>query len=118
MSTQLAAPAHRPNRRLTTRQREFAKEYVSNGFNARKAAITVGYNKKAAVEQGSENLSKPHIRQLVDAARAAISVVKGGARPAPRSMSEKTERELKMARLIIGNDAPDNMRQIRNEPSV
>ena len=70
MSTQLAAPAHRPNRRLTTRQREFAKEYVSNGFNARKAAITVGYSKKAAVEQGSENLSKPHIRQLVDAALA------------------------------------------------
>ena len=49
----LAVPNQKPKRRLTTRQREFVKEYVSNGFNARKATLTSGYSKNAAVEQGS-----------------------------------------------------------------
>lgn len=67
MPTQLAAPAHRPNRRLTTRQREFAKKYVSNGFNGAKAAIAAGYSEKIAREVGSVNLTKCNIRQLIDA---------------------------------------------------
>ena len=67
MPTQLAVQNQKPKRRLTTRQREFAKEYVSNGFNGSKAAIAAGYSEKIAREVGSVNLTKCNIRKLVDA---------------------------------------------------
>ena len=67
MPTQLIAPAPKPKRRLTTRQREFVKEYVSNGFNGAKAAIAAGYSEKIAREVGSVNLTKCNIRKLIDA---------------------------------------------------
>lgn len=51
--------------RLTIKQQRFADEYIISG-NATEAAIKAGYAKKAAYQQGAENLKKPHIREYID----------------------------------------------------
>lgn len=47
--------------RLTQKQRVFVLEYLRNGFNATRAALTAGYKKDSARQTASENLSKPDI---------------------------------------------------------
>lgn len=51
--------------KLTIKQQRFANEYIISG-NATEAAIKAGYAKKAAYQQGAENLKKPHIREYID----------------------------------------------------
>ena len=51
--------------KLTIKQQRFADEYIISG-NATEAAIVAGYAKKAAYQQGAENLKKPHIREYID----------------------------------------------------
>lgn len=50
---------------LTPKQQAFADYYVQLG-NATEAAIKAGYSKKTARQVGSENLSKPYIKQYID----------------------------------------------------
>ena len=50
---------------LTAKQQAFCEQYVANGFNATKAAVSAGYSEKTAQEIGSENLSKPIIAEYV-----------------------------------------------------
>lgn len=57
---------------LTPKQQRFVEEYLVD-LNATQAAIRAGYSQKTAQEIGSENLSKPIIRQAVEAAVAARS---------------------------------------------
>jgi len=47
--------------KLTNKQKQFIKYYLSNGFNATQAAISAGHSKKTAKEIGCENLTKPNI---------------------------------------------------------
>jgi len=54
------------NDELTTKQRIFCKAYLSNGFNATQAAITAGYSENCAQEIGSENLTKPLIKEFIE----------------------------------------------------
>lgn len=49
----------------TEKQRRFADEYLISG-NATQAAISAGYSKRTAKSVGSENLTKPDIRQYID----------------------------------------------------
>lgn len=51
--------------KLTIKQQRFADEYIISG-NATDAAIKAGYAKRAAYQQGAENLKKPHIREYID----------------------------------------------------
>lgn len=51
--------------KLTIKQQRFADEYIISG-NATEAAMKAGYAKKAAYQQGAENLKKPHIREYID----------------------------------------------------
>ena len=51
--------------KLTIKQQRFSDEYIISG-NATEAAIKAGYAKKAAYQQGAENLKKPHIREYID----------------------------------------------------
>lgn len=51
--------------KLTIKQQRFSDEYIISG-NATEAAIKAGYAKKAAYQQGAENLKKPHIRGYID----------------------------------------------------
>lgn len=51
--------------KLTEKQRRFANEYIISG-NATQAAISAGYSKRTAKSVGSENLTKPDIRQYID----------------------------------------------------
>lgn len=51
--------------KLTIKQQRFADEYIISG-NATEAAVMAGYAKKAAYQQGAENLKKPHIRKYID----------------------------------------------------
>ena len=51
--------------KLTEKQRRFSDEYIISG-NATQAAISAGYSKRTAKSVGSENLTKPDIRQYID----------------------------------------------------
>jgi phage terminase small subunit len=56
-----------PPSNLTDKQRAFLIAYLSNGFNATKAALTAGYSEDTARQQGSRLLSNVDIRQEIDA---------------------------------------------------
>ena len=76
-----AADAHLP--RLTTKQRRFIEEYcvarrraganAGTMFNGTKAAIAAGYSPRSAREMASQNMTKPAIRQAIDARMAELS---------------------------------------------
>lgn len=50
---------------LTAKQKRFCEEYLVSG-NATDAAIKAGYSKKTARSVGSENLTKPDIKNYID----------------------------------------------------
>lgn len=60
---------------LTDKQRKFIDAYFSCGLNATEAAREAGYSDKTARSIGSENLTKPDIRQEIDR-RLAESTMK------------------------------------------
>ena len=51
--------------KLTSKQDAFVKEYILNGGNATQAAIKAGYSENTAVKTGSENLTKPDIKEEI-----------------------------------------------------
>ena len=53
--------------KLTPKQQAFCEEYIANGGNATEAAISAGYSPKTAYSIGSENLTKPEIRERIEA---------------------------------------------------
>lgn len=55
--------------KMTDKQRRFCDEYLID-LNATQAAIRAGYSKKTAQQMGTENLSKPVIKEYI-AARMA-----------------------------------------------
>lgn len=50
---------------LTAKQQRFCDEYLID-LNATQAAIRAGYSEKTARQIGTENLSKPSIREYID----------------------------------------------------
>jgi phage terminase small subunit len=54
---------------LTPKQHRFVEQYLLD-LNATRAAIRAGYSRKAARQQGAENLSKPVIKAAIEAAKA------------------------------------------------
>lgn len=50
---------------MTPKQQKFCDEYLISG-NATDAAIKAGYSPKSAKQTGSENLSKPDLKQYID----------------------------------------------------
>lgn len=57
---------------LTSKQDAFVKEYILNGGNATQAAIKAGYSEKTAQKMGSENLSKPLIKDYLEKHRKSL----------------------------------------------
>jgi phage terminase small subunit len=55
----------RKERELNHRQRSFVVEYLQNGGNATKAALSAGYSPKSAYSQGHDLLKKPEIARLL-----------------------------------------------------
>lgn len=53
-------------KKMTAKQKKFADEFIKSG-NATQAAIQAEYSKKTARQSGSENLSKPYIKQYIQA---------------------------------------------------
>jgi phage terminase small subunit len=51
---------------LSIKQRLFVQEYLTNGFNATRAAMAAGYSMRTARQIGAENLTKPYIRAEID----------------------------------------------------
>jgi phage terminase small subunit len=56
--------ARKMARELTPKQKRFIEEYLID-LNATQAAIRAGYSEDTAKEIGYENLTKPHIQQLI-----------------------------------------------------
>jgi phage terminase small subunit len=52
---------------MTPKQTRFVAEYLANGLNATKAAISAGYSEKTAASIGEENLKKPEISAAIKA---------------------------------------------------
>ena len=52
--------------RMTAKQKRFCDEYLID-LNATQAAIRAGYSKKAARQVGNENMSKPYIKNYIEA---------------------------------------------------
>ena len=52
-------------RKLTEKQKAFADYYIEC-LNATQAALKAGYSDNCARQIGSENLSKPHIKEYID----------------------------------------------------
>lgn len=50
---------------LTTKQKKFCEEYLISG-NATDAAIKAGYSTKTARSVGSENLTKPDVKNYIE----------------------------------------------------
>ena len=61
--------------KITIKQQRFADEYIISG-NATEAAIEAGYAKRAAYQQGAENLRKPHIKAYIAERLEAINSAK------------------------------------------
>ena len=55
-----------PNPTLTVKQQRFVKGYLID-LNAAGAARRAGYSRRTARQMGTENLSKPYIRAIIDA---------------------------------------------------
>lgn len=51
-------------KQLTPKQELFCREYLKD-LNATQAAIRAGYSEKTAKETGYENLTKPHVQELI-----------------------------------------------------
>lgn len=54
-----------PLKELTWKQKKFCAEYLSNGNNATKAAISAQYSKHTAYSIGNELLKKPEIKMYM-----------------------------------------------------
>ena len=57
--------------KMTEKQKAFCDYYIETG-NATEAAIRAGYSKRTAKAIGSENLTKPYIKQYIDERLAKI----------------------------------------------
>lgn len=57
--------------KMTEKQKAFCDYYIETG-NATEAAIKAGYSKKTAKVIGSENLTKPYLKQYIDERLAQI----------------------------------------------
>lgn len=55
-----------PPSKLTSKQRAFLDDYLSNGFNATKAALEAGYSKDTAYSQGARLLKNVEIKSAID----------------------------------------------------
>lgn len=51
--------------KLTKKQKAFVQAYKTNGGNSTQAAIDAGYSQKTAYSIGSENLTKPEIKEAL-----------------------------------------------------
>jgi len=59
--------------KMTTNQLRFVEEYTQD-FNATQAAKRAGYSEDSCRQIGSENLSKPYIREAIDARLRLLSL--------------------------------------------
>lgn len=59
---------------LTDKQQVFVTEYLSNGFNATRAAIEAGYSEKTAYSMGARLLKKVEVKEAVQEALEAYAM--------------------------------------------
>lgn len=60
-------------KKLSPKQQAFVEAYCHNGFNATQAAITAGYSKKTANQQGPKLLVNIGITKAIDAFKEKAS---------------------------------------------
>lgn len=53
-------------KKLTSKEEAFIQNYISNGFNGTKAAISAGYSENSSRQIADQNLSKLHISERID----------------------------------------------------
>ena len=60
------------HRKPSLKQIKFAREYVSNGGNATRAAIDAGYSAHTAHVIGPESLEKPSVQELIEEFKSQV----------------------------------------------
>ena len=86
--------------KLTIKQSLFVSAYCSNGFNGAQAAITAGYSEKTAKAIAQENLTKPYLKEAVEAYTSQIAFEH-------RVTADSLMLELEEARVIaLGLESP------------
>lgn len=109
---------------LTDKQKQFCKEYVTD-WNATRAAIASGYSENTAQVIGSENLSKPIIKEYIEYIQedllklCGISVL-GNINVLKEILENKESREtdrikaLEVVNKMLGLNAPEK-REVTNK---
>jgi phage terminase small subunit len=59
-------------KKLTPKQKAFAREYVKDN-NGKEAAIRAGYDEKYAKQQAYENLTKPYLKEVIQEKQAVLA---------------------------------------------
>lgn len=59
------------------RRNDFAREYIRNGRNGTRAAITAGFAPKNADVQAAQLLTDPRVRELIDEMTASAAQISG-----------------------------------------
>ncbi|WP_129600451.1 terminase small subunit [Anaerophilus nitritogenes] len=93
--------------KLTEKQKRFCDYYIETG-NATEAAIRAGYSKSTAKVIGSENLTKPYLKEYIDERNkllesdriADMKEVKEFWTNTMRNVNEETRERLKASELI------------------
>lgn len=100
---------------MTPKQRKFADEYIQSG-NATRSAIKAGYSKKTAYSVGSENLTKPDIKNYISERMNGLSSHNiMDAKEAIETLTSMGRGEIKETVVIA---TPQGVEVVEKEPDI
>ena len=91
--------------KLTDKQKRFCEEYIVD-CNATQAAIRAGYSKLSARQMGTENLSKPSIREYIDELQTKVK------QTAPDKIADASEIEQYLTSVMRGEQQEQTLKWI------
>ncbi|MGN1318413.1 MAG: terminase small subunit [Lachnospirales bacterium] len=91
--------------KLTAKQKRFCEEYIID-CNATQAAIRAGYSELSARQMGTENLSKPSIREYISELQMRVK------QTAPDKIADASEIEQYLTSVMRGEQQEQTLKWI------
>ena len=91
--------------KLTDKQKRFCEEYIID-CNATQAAIRTGYSELSARQMGTENLSKPSIREYINELQTRVK------QTAPDKIADASEIEQYLTSVMRGEQREQTLKWI------
>lgn len=91
--------------KLTDKQKRFCEEYIID-CNATQAAIRAGYSELSARQMGTENLSKPSIREYINELQTRVK------QTAPDKIADASEIEQYLTSVMRGEQREQTLKWI------